>query len=242
MRRYLGIGALLAALLAALGGLGFTRPARSAAPAPGPGEKSFRDLLLEAARDYQSYGRIDDEMRWAPYLCRMPMPGIAHVSASKDAETHGRKLYSLFAKNRQEYVGLAGLKTVSVGQVLVKQSWVPEEVPGDKAKGPPWHDVPLQEVVRTPPAPGQRAKGLDGLGDHFWPYAVGKDGKRYKASKLAGLFIMLKLDPKTPGTDAGWLYGTVTPDGKKVTAVGRVESCMKCHQEAKHDRLFGLKP
>src|SRR5262249_34967864 len=160
MRRYLGIGALLAALLAALGGLGFTRPVHSAAPAPVSGEKSFRDLLLEAARDYQSYGRIDDEMRWAPYLCRMPMPGIAHVSASKDTDTHGRKLYSLFAKNRKEYVSLPGLKTLSVGQVLVKQSWVPEEVPGGKVQAPPWHDVPLQEVIRTPPALGQRPKGL----------------------------------------------------------------------------------
>lgn len=53
------------------------------------------------------------------------------------------------------------------------------------------------------------------------------------------LFIMAKLDPKTAGTDQGWVYGTVTPDGKTVTAAGRVESCMKCHQAARHDRLFG---
>jgi hypothetical protein len=52
---------------------------------------------------------------------------------------------------------------------------------------------------------------------------------------------MFKLDPKTPGTDEGWVYGTVTADGKTVTSAGRVASRMKCHQEAPHDRLFGLK-
>ena len=51
---------------------------------------------------------------------------------------------------------------------------------------------------------------------------------------------MFKLDPQTPDTDEGWVYGTVTPDGKKVTSAGKVESCMKCHQRAPHDRLFGL--
>jgi hypothetical protein len=51
---------------------------------------------------------------------------------------------------------------------------------------------------------------------------------------------MLKLDPTTSGTVAGWIYGTVTPDGKTVTSAGKVESCMKCHEEAKGDRLFGL--
>jgi hypothetical protein len=51
---------------------------------------------------------------------------------------------------------------------------------------------------------------------------------------------MFKLDPSTPGTDRGWAYGTVTADGKQVTSAGRVESCMRCHRKAPHDRLFGL--
>ena len=51
---------------------------------------------------------------------------------------------------------------------------------------------------------------------------------------------MFKTDPQTPGTDEGWVYGTVTPDGQQVTSAGRVESCMMCHQGAPHDRLFGL--
>ncbi|MDF1667843.1 MAG: cytochrome P460 family protein [Planctomycetota bacterium] len=65
-----------------------------------------------------------------------------------------------------------------------------------------------------------------------------KDGKRFAPGKQKDLFIMLKVDPKTPGTDQGWIYGTVTPDGKTVTSAGRVQSCMKCHVKIK-DRLFG---
>ena len=42
------------------------------------------------------------------------------------------------------------------------------------------------------------------------------------------------------GSDAGWVYGTVTPDGR-VTSAGRVASCMGCHVDAPHERMFGLK-
>lgn len=51
---------------------------------------------------------------------------------------------------------------------------------------------------------------------------------------------MMKLDPKTPGTDDGWVYATLAADGRTVTAAGRIESCMKCHRETKTDRLFGM--
>jgi hypothetical protein len=67
-----------------------------------------------------------------------------------------------------------------------------------------------------------------------------KDQIQYRAAKPAGLFIMTKLKPDAPGTDEGWVYGTVAPDGKTVTSAGRVESCMNCHRDAKHDRLFGF--
>src|SRR5260370_25632258 len=124
MSRYLGIGALSAALLAGFWGLSVPQPARSAAPAPAP-EPPFHALLKKIAGEYLAYGRVDDEMRWAPWLCRMPMPGRAHVSASKDAGTHGRKLYSLFAKDRKAYFLLAQGNAVPVGHVLVKQTWIP---------------------------------------------------------------------------------------------------------------------
>ncbi len=51
---------------------------------------------------------------------------------------------------------------------------------------------------------------------------------------------MYKTAPFAPGTDDGWVYGTVTADGKTVTSAGLVESCMSCHREAPRDRCFGI--
>jgi hypothetical protein len=76
--------------------------------------------------------------------------------------------------------------------------------------------------------------------DRFLPYAR-QDGRLYHAAQKAGLFVMYKLDPGTPGTDEGWVYGTVSADGREVLSAGRVGPCMACHWDAPHDRLFGLK-
>ena len=48
-------------------------------PSPDP-ELVAADLRAIAA-DYQQLGRLDDEARWAPYLCRLPTPPSALVSA-----------------------------------------------------------------------------------------------------------------------------------------------------------------
>ena len=68
---------------------------------------------------------------------------------------------------------------------------------------------------------------------------MGDDGVRYRAGDASGLFVMYKLDPATPGTDDGWVYGTLTADGRTVTSAGVVESCAGCHARAPHDHLFG---
>src|SRR5262245_57052635 len=73
--RYFAVGTLAAALLATSWAL--------ARPAPAPAEPPFHALLKKTAGEYLAYGRVDDEMRWAPFLCRMPQPATAHVSASK---------------------------------------------------------------------------------------------------------------------------------------------------------------
>jgi hypothetical protein len=51
---------------------------------------------------------------------------------------------------------------------------------------------------------------------------------------------MFRLDPATPGTDLGWVYGTLDADGARVTSSGRVQSCMGCHTQAPSERLFGI--
>jgi hypothetical protein len=215
--------ALLAVLLSAALALAIDAPAAS---------KPFAERLLEIARTYPKYGRVDDLYRWAPQDCRVPPPAAARFSASADTATHGQKLYSVFARQREPYANVA--RTISpVGQAIVKESWVPEEVTAEKE--------PFQPVVRTlrldegeqTPASGRTVR------DVFLPYAR-KGDKVYRAARQADLFIMFKVEPETPGTDAGWVYGTVTADGKRVTSSGRVAACMRCHQEAPHDRLFGL--
>lgn len=62
----------------------------------------------------------------------------------------------------------------------------------------------------------------------------------YQPGTISGLFIMMKVgESETPETDMGWVYATATPHGK-IESVGLIESCIKCHQSAEHDRLFGL--
>lgn len=188
-------------------------PARAAGP--------FDARLREIARTYKSElhaSPVDGHMpRWAPLLCRLPIPGTdylpasARVSASKDEATHGQKLYYLFAKDQLAYLNLTADKPMPPGQFIVKESWLPEEITNDSQV----RSLANQHIVE-------------------------KDGKRFRTGKLAGLYIMLKLAPETPDTDQGWVYGTVTADGKTVTAAGKVESCMSCHVKTAKDRLFGL--
>jgi len=208
-------------------------------PTGDPGKEESAEALqdkalLQAVAEYKTWGRVDDESRWAPLDCRAPNPGRVAMSASKDDETHGKKLYSLFAKDRMGYATLREGGAVAVGQIVVKQAWVPEEVTDSNQM--PGKGTEFGKTVRTPAAgPGTSPGEGD---DRFYPYVrVGE--KVFKAAKPADLFVMMKLAPETPGTDGGWVYGTLTADGKTITAAGRIEACMKCHAEAKYDRLFG---
>jgi hypothetical protein len=159
---------------------------------------ALQDALLNAAKVYPDYKRVDPLARFAPLACA-PIPAkAASISTSSDAGTHGKKLYYLYAKDQASYIAAAELKEQPVGQLLVKESYHPAE----KNDGDP-------------------------------------DAARMPGEKFA-LFVMLKTDPKTPETDNGWVYATLTPDGKTITQSGRIASCMKCHEEATHDRLFGL--
>lgn len=197
------------------------------APPPPAGDgidERFTADVKAAFASYRPWGRVDDEVRWAPFLCRMPNPGRPTMSAATGGG-HGRKLYSLFAKDRASYVkrGADAGAASSVGQVVVKESYLPE-------------------VVQAGASPGARARdavivnGAQPTADHFDPY-VTTDGVTYKAAVLAGVYVMLRRDPKTPGTDDGWVYGTLKPNGE-VTSAGRVASCMGCHT-TKSGRLFG---
>jgi hypothetical protein len=195
--------------------------------------REFADRLLAIAKKYEGYGRIGTEARWAPMLCRTPPPGPG-ISRSDDVATHGRKMYWLFVKEKPESFSRTDSYTVEgkpnpVGQVVVKEAWEPEEVKDAGRRKE--HVFLVAEVGGV----GKRRY----VDNSFFPY-TGENGKVYHAKAKSGLFIMFKVEPDTAGTDEGWVYGTVTPYDKKVTSVGRVESCMGCHRQAPHDRLFGL--
>jgi hypothetical protein len=193
--------------------------ADAAGSQPDGASSPFEDQVLAIAATYTSWGRVDDELRWAPFLCRQPLPGVARPSESNDPSTHGQKLYSVFAKHRSSYPN--GPHT---DQAVVKQSWKAELVTDADASADP-HSF--------------RRDANDDGGDHFFPFAT-QDGGVYRAAEPAGLFIMFKVDAATPGTDQGWVYATVRPDGR-VTSAGRVAACMGCHEtSATHERLFGV--
>ncbi|MEX2218125.1 MAG: hypothetical protein WD749_05140 [Phycisphaerales bacterium] len=200
----------------------------------GPGvarAPTFTERALDAAATYKTWMRVSDMANWAPTMCDLPVPAGVQMSQSKDRDTHGRKLYFLFAKDATAYTSLgppsddatkapAG-PIRNVGQVIVKESWTQIEV--DPATIPP---VPKRAEER-------RARSVPP------EYIFGPDGKAYRTDTLAGLFVMLKLDPKTPDTDDGWVYATLSPENR-VTSVGKITSCMECHVKATHDRQFGL--
>jgi hypothetical protein len=216
-------------------------PVPSPHPAPNPApdvpvakpaetnDPAFHAVLQAAARDYAGWSRADDSLHFAPTLCRAPMPveyppAPVRMSASEHADSHGRKLYFLYANNSFYYPQQLSKGPAPVGLSIVKQSW--------------------EAVEATPPAlpvPGS----LDSLakqdprGRRYLDF-INKDGTFYHTGEQKELFVMHHLDPATPNTDDGWIYGTLSPDGQTVTSSGRVASCMGCHTSAPHGRLFGL--
>lgn len=203
-----------------------------AAPALGPaaGELDARFVadVQQAFAEYKAWGRVDDEMRWAPFLCRMPQPGRPTMSAAEGEGGHARKLYSLFARDHEAYVSLgnpdAPRTRPSSPQIVAKESYLPELVasPGKEQD----------------PNAGSALSSAGPEGDHFHPYARGEDGQVYRASTLVGVYFVIEKPGELLGTDDGFVYGTVTPAGE-VTSAGRVASCMGCHAQAKHGKLFG---
>ncbi len=193
----------------------------TAAPKPLANEARFHAALKEAAATYETFGEVDDTMRWVPGLCRSVRMTI-HASQSDDAETHGGKLYWMFAKEREAYLRVAK-QDQPVGQALVKEAWTSRPATAE--------DLAAAKS-------GRRRERESFHSDSN--RTLERDGTRFTADQKKALFVMLKLGPAVKGTDEGWIYGTLTPDGQTVTSAGRVASCMACHVDAPRDRMFGL--
>ncbi|MBA3550316.1 MAG: hypothetical protein H0T76_27895 [Nannocystis sp.] len=191
-------------------------PTPIADAAPAENDPRWHSTLRAIAAGYRQWGRVDDEFRWAPGLCRMPTPARARISASGDEGTHGRKLYTLYAKDPVAYGAPAsahmmpgeeptGLSDIS--QVLVKEAFTPVE-------------TTQQRDLNLLPA------------EH--------GGKLYLPGEPMGLYVLFKpLKSEPAATDAGWVYGTIAADMKTITGAGKIDSCMGCHQSLP-GRLFGL--
>lgn len=191
------------------------------------------DAIRTAATAYKQWHRVDERPNLAPTLCRSPLPSDygapSHVrmSAADDAP-HGRKLYYLWASNKKLY--LDNKSTLPVGFTIVKESF--DAVASKSPQAAPSQARPSQ-------APDEPLD-LDHLGTRRpIDWMITDKGERLTTGKPKDLYIMTKVGDQD-GSDAGWIYGTVAPDGT-VTSAGRVANCMGCHVEsATHERLFGL--
>jgi hypothetical protein len=191
-------------------------PVQKAVDLPVVNNESFHEALVESAEAYIRFPMVNSVAEVAPTFCAAPSEPEARpkMSQSDDDDSHGKKLYYLFAKDITHYLAPDD-KDAPVGQVLVKESWTSKE------------SNPDARNLRNH-ASGNRINPRVDVG-----------GKVLEIGKRKDLFVMMKLDPKTADTDQGWVYGVVNADTKAVSAAGKVASCMACHESAEHDRLFG---
>lgn len=201
-------------------------------------KRRVEDQLRTIAQQYAKYSRVSDErVGWAPESCMGPPPPSVKPTAAPEASPHGRKLYFLYARDEASYIEMSGNhwhpRTTSyvnpVGQAVVKEAFTPVPAEGERAR----YDELKKAVHRfdhdTPEA------------REFERFTETDDGKLFRAGDLSTLFVMLKLDPKTPGTDQGWVYATIDKDLKTITSMGAIDSCMNCHKQTDRDRLYGKK-
>lgn len=60
----------------------------------------------------------------------------------------------------------------------------------------------------------------------------------FRAGKADGLFLMLREANAAP-TEAAWTYATINAEGE-LTGLGRLDACIRCHERAPFDGLYGL--
>lgn len=193
-------------------------PDHHAEPAP-----DHSGAIANAAEQYREWGVVGPHVTWAPELCMAPPAPSMHPTRAQGLPEDGHKLFALYANDGVSYLTLTEPDSegdAPIGMSLVKEAYAPVE-------------------TGTPPQ-SWSVEGRALMEEHgFYPFA--KKGETfYGAGARKDLFVMTKLAPETPGTDAGWVYGTVAPDGT-VTSAGLVESCIACHESAPRDRLFGVR-
>lgn len=172
-------------------------------------EPRIREIATQFREQFRNWTKLGTVPNMAPLGCRQP-PLVQMLSKSRDKGTHGRKLYFLYVKEALPYYSVAE-NDQPIGQALVKESF--EAIP-----------ITLEEKSALDKTDASQT--------------VSKDGEHWRLGPPRDLFVMYKLDPATPNTDEGWVYGTSSLD-LEVSSAGRVASCMECHIDATRDRMFG---
>jgi hypothetical protein len=206
-------------------GLGLGACGAASAPAAGtptnPGapagdvalDARFVETLRGAADAYAGWGRVDERPRAAPELCAAPAP---RSSSAGDVRLSSAGVES--PHGRKLYYLYAKDRAAYLGL---------------GAAALPIGFTVVKEAFAPRTATGDEVGGMQPYVEHAGEYLV--------PDAAAGLFVMTKVGGVTePGTDEGWIYGTIAADGA-VTSAGRVATCMGCHvDQAPHERLFGL--
>ena len=161
------------------------------------------------------------------------------LSASGDAESHGDKLYLMYAKDRESYQN-AAQQQAPIGQVIVKQSWTPKEVSLDDYQARLMEDVldQMSEMgfPKTHTIEKSIVRNLNSRSIHL-RFAGKKSTCQIHSRRCSSC---TKRTTKPTKTDQGWVYGVVEADGSEVIQFGKIDQCMSCHVDAGPDRLFGL--
>ncbi len=191
-------------------------------------QEEIRARLEQVARQYKRPGPINDRFGRASPLCRPPMP-TALMSEADSGSPHSEKLYLLYAQPASIFLAAIGQlpreASIDASQPLaiVKEAYIAAPIEHDPAAAP----------------------GIAPRSDY-----TDANGQRYIKGPMNGLFIMLKCAEDTPDTDRGWVYATAAPDFLNtppadakspafvITSMGKIESCMECHVESKHDRVL----
>jgi hypothetical protein len=187
-------------------------------------EPSYHAALLAIADRYQSFSRVDGTW-WSMLDCRAPPDDTGHMSNAAADTAHGRKVFTLQIYDFDLYAReTGGRPPPPAGSARV-----------GKAADVPGVEQALVKVSYEPTEDREKSLRIHQITPVMF------EGKRYYAGEQKDLFIMYRPTDKTAVTDAGWVYGTVTPDGKKVTSAGLVQSCKGCHEKAPHGRQFGVR-
>ncbi len=186
-------------------------------------ESPWDPLLREIAASYVGWGLVDNQFHWAPGLCAMPADGVQHLSAAADGTAHAAKVFVLHALDPKAYWRATDAK----GELPATLDRV-----GAALRS---RDDVVQVLVKESFVP----RPLDAGAFQARLVPARKGDVRYGAGDPIGLFVMAQLRVATAeGTDAGWIYATIAPDGR-VTAAGDLEACRGCHAE-QADRVFGM--